>query len=87
MTRTAADSFYFNAIALRDRIMAGQTNETLVQAWASVCRECAKANDARRRELADKAAYGYAENQWFVRLDRVWWHAKAQVETLARRAA
>lgn len=87
MTRTAADNLYFNAIALRDRIIAGRTNETLVQAWAAVCRECAKADHARRRELAHKAAYSYSDNQWFVRLDRVWDYAKAQVETLAKKAA
>ncbi|WP_234053639.1 MULTISPECIES: hypothetical protein [unclassified Xanthobacter] len=80
---TAADEFYKNAIALRGRIVAGRSNERPVQAWAAVARECAKASDAMRRELGNRV-HGRAQQAWFNNLDKLWWAAKAQVETLAR---
>jgi hypothetical protein len=85
MPTPTAHDHYKAAIALRDRIISRQVNETPVQAWAAVCRECAKANDAKRRELGDKV-HGRADHSFFNNLDRVWWAAKAQVETLARKA-
>jgi hypothetical protein len=79
-----ATDIYRNAIAMRDRILSGMSNETPVQAWAAVCRECAKANDGRRLELLHKAAHSHADNQFFARLDRVWDYARGQVEYHAR---
>lgn len=84
-TKTARDH-YLEAIALRDRIFRKQTNETPIMAWAHVCRACAKANDAKHRELAGKLWYGRMDLNFFNNLDSVWWYAKAQVETLARKA-
>lgn len=86
MTKTGHD-YYNEAIALRDRIISGQSNERPVQAWASVCRACAKANNAYRREFdARSFGQGYTrfELSMLNNLDRVWWTAKAQVETLGR---
>ncbi len=79
-----SETFYRNAIALRNRIVAGQSNERPVQAWASVCRECAKANDAFRRE--EPGVHGRRHQAFLNNLDAIWWVAKAQVETLARAA-
>ena len=81
-----ADHHYRQALVLRDRILRGQHNERPVQAWAAVCRECAKASDAFRREM-DGRTRGRAAHAWLNNLDAVWWPAKAQVETLARGAA
>ena len=83
----AARTHYLRAIELRDRIASGQSNEPTVMAWAAVCRECAKANNAKRQELDGRAAYTRLELGFFNNLNRVWWPAKAQVETLARMAA
>ena len=88
MTKTGHDH-YNEAIALRNRILAKQTNETPIMAWASVCRACAKANDAYRREFdARSGGRGYTrfELSQLNNLDRVWWVAKAQVETMQRAA-
>lgn len=82
MTKTGHD-FYNEAITLRNRIVAGQSNERPVQAWAAVCRACANASNAYHREF-DGRIHGRLENNAFNNLDRVWWHAKAQVETLGR---
>lgn len=81
-----AHQHYQQAIQLRNRIISGQSNERPVQAWAAVCRECAKASDAMRRELADRSFYSRLDLSFFNNLDRVWWYAKAQVETLAKEA-
>jgi hypothetical protein len=89
MTQTGHD-FYKEAIVLRNRILDGKSNETPVMAWAAVCRACAKANDAYRREFDAKSfGYGYTrfEISMLNNLDRVWWIAKAQVETLGRKAS
>ena len=86
-TQTKADAHYLAALSARDRILSGQNNQTLAHAWADVIRHCAHANDARQSELAHKAAYSYADNQWFVRLDRVWDYAKGQLAFCAKRAA
>lgn len=77
---TTAHDHYLNAIRLRDRIVSDQSNEPPVMAWAAVCRECAKANSAKRRELDGLSAYTRLELSFFSNLDRVWWFAKAQVE-------
>lgn len=77
---------YQQAVQLRDRVVSGQSNQRPVQAWAAVCRECAKASDAMHRELTGRSFYGRADLSFFNNLDRIWWSAKAQVETLARRA-
>ena len=82
----ASDNHLSAAIALRSRIVAKQTNETPIQAWAAVCRECANANNAKHRELAGKPYHSFSDNRFFTRLDRVWEVAKAQVETLAKTA-
>jgi hypothetical protein len=84
--QTTAYDHLAAAIALRDRIVAKQTNETPVQAWAGVCRQCAIASDAMHRELAGKAHHSFSDNRFFARLDRIWWNAKAQVEALAKAA-
>jgi hypothetical protein len=81
---SAADTFYRNAIQLRDRIVAGQSNELPVQAWAAVARECAKASDAFRRE--ESGFHGRRHQAFLNNLDAIWWVAKAQVETIARGA-
>lgn len=80
-----ADTFYQNAKTLRDRAMSGQSNQLPVQAWADVARECAKASDAMHAELGNRV-HGRAQHVWFSNLDKIWWAAKAQVETLARAA-
>jgi hypothetical protein len=85
LTRTAHDH-YKAAIALRDRIISRQVNDTPVQAWAAVCRECAKANDKFGRENEGRV-HGRSQQSFLNNLDRVWWAAKAQVETLARQVA
>jgi len=82
MTKTAYD-FYNEAIALRNNIVAGKTNETPIMAWAAVCRACAKANNAKRNEMGRNVATRL-DLSFFNNLDRVWWVAKAQVETLGR---
>jgi hypothetical protein len=81
-----ADEFYRVALALRDRIVSGQSNERPVQAWAAVCRACSNANNAMHRELAGRV-HGRAQHVWFSNLDKIWWAAKAQVETIARGVA
>jgi hypothetical protein len=75
---------YKTAIALRDRILSGRSNERAVQAWASVARHCAIANDLFRRE--ESGIHGRRHQAFLSNLDKVWWAAKAQVETLARAA-
>lgn len=81
MARTSYE-FYNEARTLRDRIVRRQTNETPVQAWAAVCRACANANDAFRRE--NQGVHGRRHQAFLNNLDAIWWVAKAQVETLAR---
>lgn len=85
---TAQDHFE-EAQRLQARIIRGESNERLVQSWAAVCRACARANDAKRNELQAVAQYGYTrlELNWFNNLERVWWTARAQVQTLAGEAA
>ena len=93
MTKTV-HNFYNEAIALRNRIVSRQSNERPIMAWAAVCRACAKAHDAYRREFyrrefdARSGGRGYTrlELNTMNNLDRVWWCAKAQVETLGRAA-
>ena len=88
MAKTGYD-FYKEAIALRNAILDGKSTETPVKAWAAVCRACAKANDAYRAEFDAKSfgrGYGRFELCQLENLDAVWWIAKAQVETLGRRA-
>ena len=82
MSKTARD-FYKQAIALRDRIVSGESNLPPVQAWAAVCRECAKANEAFWNEQGNRI-HGRSHQSFLTNLDRVWWAAKARVETLAR---
>ncbi len=84
MTKTGHD-YYNEAIALRDRIISGQSNERPIMAWAAVCRACANANNAYRREFG--GFHGRLEIGKLNNLDRVWWPARAQVETLGRMAA
>jgi len=81
---TTSHEHFRKAIQLRDRILAGQSNERPVQAWASVARECAKASDAFLRE--ESGVHGRRHHVFLTNLDRVWWAAKAQVETLAEEA-
>lgn len=82
ITRTAHDH-YKAALALRNRILDGAVNETPVQAWAAVARECAKAEDAFRRENEGRV-HGRSQQAFLTNLDRVAWYARAQVETIAR---
>lgn len=81
--KTAHDH-YKAAIALRDRIVSGSSNERPVQAWAAVARECAKASDKFRAE--NPGVHGRSQQSFFNNLDKIWWAARAQVETLARAA-
>lgn len=81
-----AREHYKAAIALRDRILDGKSNQTLVQAWASVCRECAKAENKFYAETAGRV-HGASQHSFLNNLDRVWWYARAQVETLGRQTA
>lgn len=83
-SRTAYDH-YKAAIALRDRVLGGKSNQTPVQAWASVCRECAKAESKFFAENEGRV-HGASQRSFLNNLDRVWWAAKAQVETLSRAA-
>lgn len=83
-TNTAHDH-YKTAIALRGRIIAGQSNERPAQAWAAVARECAIADDKFRAENAGRV-HGRSHQSFLNNLDKVAWFARAQVETLARKA-
>jgi hypothetical protein len=88
MTKTGHDH-YNEAVALRNRIVSGQSNEPAIQAWAAVCRACAKANDAYRAEfsaLSGGMGYTRFELAQLDNLGRVWWWAKAQIETIRRAA-
>lgn len=76
---TTAIDLYNNALRLRDRAVSGQSNELPVQTWAAVCRECAKASNAKRHELNGLDATRL-DLSFFNNLNRVWWYAKAQVE-------
>lgn len=80
-----AQAHYEVAIELRNRIIASQSNETPVQAWAGVCRQCAIASSKKRAEIND-ITYTRAELSFFNNVDRIWTPAKAQVQTLARGA-
>lgn len=82
ITRTAHDH-YKAAIVLRDRILDGKSNERPVQAWAAVCRECAKAEWKFRLENEGRV-HGRSHQAFLTNLDRVAWYAHAQVETIAR---
>ena len=86
-----SQDFFNRATALQARIIRGESNETPVMAWAAVCRACANASNAKRNEIAAIAgpvpSYTRAELNWFNNLERVWWVARAQVETLAEKAA
>jgi len=84
MTKTSHE-FYRTAIQLRDRIISGQSNELPVQARAAVARECAKANNAFGIEQGSRA-HGRSQQAFLSNLDKIWWAAKAQVETLGREA-
>lgn len=84
MTRTAHEH-YKAAIELRNRIIAGQTNEIPAQAWAAVCRECAKANDKFWTEQGNRI-HGRSQQSFLTTLDKVWWNARAVLETIAGRA-
>lgn len=86
---TAGDRHYEEARRLRDLITSSASNERPIMAWAAVCRECAKASNAKRNELAadGRIAYTRSECNWFSNLDRIWWYAQAQVETRAVKAA
>lgn len=84
MTNTSHDHFKA-AVALRNRIVSGQTNETPVQAWAAVARQCAIANDKFWAEQGSRI-HGRAQQAFLSNLDKISWAARAQVETLGRGA-
>jgi hypothetical protein len=79
----SAQELYEEASRLHWQIVRGESNERPITAWAAVCRTCARASNAKRNELADVAKYGYTrlELNWFNNLERIWWTARAQVET------
>jgi hypothetical protein len=79
---------YKNALALRHRIVMGESNERPIMAWAAVCRACAAANFAHRRAMADSGqTFAHRSDlSFFNNLDAIWWYARAQVETLQRKA-
>jgi hypothetical protein len=81
-TKTSHDH-YKAAVALRDRILDRKVNETPVQAWAAVARECAKAEFKFRRENEGRV-HGRSHHSFLMNVDRIGWAARAQVETLAR---
>jgi hypothetical protein len=88
MTKTGHE-FYSEAVALRARILSGKSNEPAVMAWASVCRACAKASNAYRREFNARSfgtGYTRSELSTLNNLEAVWFTARAQVETLGRAA-
>jgi hypothetical protein len=66
------------------RIIAGTTNQTPVQAWAAVARECAKAESAFYAE--NPGVHGRRHQAFLANLDKLQWAANAQVETLGRAA-
>ena len=66
------------------RIIDGATNLTLVQAWAAVARECAKAESAFYAE--NPGVHGRRHQAFLTNLDKLQWAARAQVETLGRAA-
>ena len=76
---------YQQALTLRDQIVLGQRNEPAVLSWAAVARQCAIANDKFRAESAGRV-HGRRHQAFLENLDRVWWAARAQVETIARAA-
>ena len=69
---------------MADRIIAGTANQSPVQAWAAVARECAKAEDAYRAE--NPGVHGRRHQAFLANLDKLQWAAMAQVETLGRAA-
>lgn len=85
MTKLAAYNHYNAAIALRDRILDGKSNERPVQAWAAVARECAKAENAYR-VATEGHIHGRSDQSFLTNLDKISWAARAQVETLAKEA-
>ncbi len=78
-----AHGHYELALQLRNRIIAGQSNETPVQAWAGVVRNCAIAASKFRAEV-NQMTYTRAELAFLNNIDRIWQPAKAQVQTLTR---
>jgi len=66
------------------RIIAGQENRPLVHAWASVARDCAKAESAFYAE--NSGVHGRRHQAFLSSLDKLQWAARAQVETLGRAA-
>ena len=76
---------YTAAVALKGRIVAGESNQRPVKAWAAVARQCAIASDKFWAEQG-KRVHGRSQQAFLSNLDKIWWAARAQVETLARAA-
>ena len=76
---------YKLALERRDRILSGASNETPIKAWAAVARECAIANDKFWDEQGSRI-HGRSQQSFLFNLDKIWWAASAQVETLGREA-
>ena len=79
--------FYNEAVRLRQNIFDGTTNLTPVMAWAMVCRACANAENAHRRQMAEaKQTFAHRSDlSFFNNLDSIHWYAKAQVEYHAKK--
>lgn len=88
MAFAAASKHLNEAIALRDRIIAGKTNRPLIQAWAEVARECQKADDQMgryRKAMGDD--FTRADFAFLNRLEAVRWVAMANIQTLRDKIA
>jgi hypothetical protein len=81
-----AFTHYNEARRLQGLAISG-SNQTPVQAWAAVCRQCAIANDKFRNALKDHLSYTRLELNFLNNLERIWGPARAQVEHNARKAA
>lgn len=81
MTKTS-HQLYDEMIALRNRVIAGQSNLPAIQAWAAVARACVWASRARREER--NGDYTRLDLNFFNNISRIEWFARAQIETRGR---
>lgn len=77
-----SDTRYNEAVALYNRIIAGQNNEPAIAAWAGVARKCAQAKFAFRNENADYMSYSRWQLSWLNNVDRIEFVARAQLNSL-----
>lgn len=82
----AAFTHYNEARRLQGLALCG-SNQTPVQAWAAVYRQCANANFRFRESLKDQLSYTRSELCFLNNLERIWGTARAQVAHYQNKAA